>query len=61
METEIKQFMEYLSQEKKASKNTQVSYRRDLEQMAEYLRSQGIMETEKVTRTVLNSDRKSVV
>lgn len=46
METEIKQFMEYLSQEKKASKNTQVSYRRDLEQMAEYLRSQGIMETE---------------
>ena len=55
METEIKQFMEYLSQEKKASKNTQVSYRRDLEQMAEYLRSQGIMETEKVTRTVLNS------
>lgn len=55
METEIKQFMEYLSQEKKASKNTQVSYGRDLEQMAEYLRSQGIMETEKVTRTVLNS------
>ena len=55
METEIKQFMDYLSQERQASKNTQISYRRDLSQMELYLREQGITEAQKVTRTVLNS------
>ncbi len=55
METEIRQFMEYLSQERQASKNTQMSYRRDLNRMEEYLRQRGIVETEKVTKTVLNS------
>ena len=55
MEAEINEFMEYLSQERQASKNTQASYRRDLNQMEEYLREQGIVETEKVTKTVLNS------
>ena len=55
MEAEIREFMEYLSQERQASKNTQMSYRRDLDQMEEYLKEQGIVETKKVTRTLLNS------
>lgn len=55
MEAEIREFMEYLSRERQASKNTQMSYRRDLEQMEEYLKAQGIMEIRKVTRTLLNS------
>ena len=55
METEIRQFMEYLAQEKHASKNTQMSYRRDLSQMWEYLREQGITDPAKVTKTLLNS------
>ena len=37
METEIREFMEYMREEKKASHNTLVSYERDLNQMAEYL------------------------
>jgi len=55
MDAEIREFMEYLSQERQASKNTQVSYKRDLGQMEEYLREQGIVEPGKVTRTLLNS------
>lgn len=55
MELEIKEFMEYLAREKQASKNTQVSYGRDLSQMAEYLADKGILEPEKVTRTILDS------
>ena len=55
MELEIKEFTEYLAREKQASKNTQVSYGRDLSQMAEYLADNGILEPEKVTRTILNS------
>ena len=42
MELEIKEFTEYLAREKQASKNTQVSYGRDLSQMAEYLADNGI-------------------
>lgn len=55
METEIKEFMEYLSLKRKASKNTQMSYGRDLSQMEEYLKEQGITEPGKVTKTLLNS------
>ena len=55
MVSEINQFMEYLSDVKQASKNTQVSYRRDLNQMAAFLKDAGITEVGKVTRTSLNS------
>lgn len=55
MTEEIKQFITYLEDEKKMSKNTIISYRRDLMQMAEYLETQGICELEKVTKTSLNS------
>lgn len=55
MEAEIKEFIEYLSKERQASRNTQISYRRDLSQMEEYLRGKGIGSVEKVNRTILNS------
>lgn len=55
MKEEIKHFIEYLQQEKNASKNTQVSYGRDLMQMAEYMDKIGITEPGKVTKTALNS------
>ncbi len=55
MKEEIKHFIEYLQQEKHASKNTQVSYGRDLMRMAEYMEETGIMEPGKVTKTALNS------
>lgn len=52
---EIETFIGYLENVKKASRNTVLSYRRDLLQMASYLEGQGITEPEKVTRTSLNS------
>lgn len=55
MREEINRFIEYLEKEKKASKNTQVSYQRDLKQMADFLEYLGITEPVKVTRTALNS------
>ncbi len=55
MGEEIAAFITYLEQEKKASKNTVVSYRRDLMQMMAYLETQGIYDVSKVTRTSLNS------
>ena len=47
--------MIYLESEKGASANTQVSYQRDLNQMAEFLEEKGITEVTKVTKTALNS------
>ncbi|MFR4441350.1 MAG: site-specific tyrosine recombinase [Hungatella sp.] len=55
MVSEINAFMEYLSDVRQASKNTQVSYQRDLNQMAVFLEESGITEVKKVTRTSLNS------
>lgn len=52
---EIKKFIQYLSDVKHISGNTQVSYQRDLIQMAAFLEDKGIMDTGKVTKTVLNS------
>lgn len=55
MVMEIKQFVTYLRDVKKTSKNTEVSYQRDLMQMASYLEDQGIRDLDKVTKTSLNS------
>ena len=55
MKAEIVKFVEYLKEEKGASENTRVSYRRDLMQMAAYLEITGIAEPAKVTKTMLNS------
>ena len=55
MGTEIREFIAYMKEEKKASSNTLVSYERDLNQMADYLESRGITGVSKVTKTSLNS------
>ncbi len=52
---EIDAFTEYLVNIRKSSKNTVLSYRRDLLQLLSYLEKQGITELPKVTRTSLNS------
>ena len=54
MTTEIESFIHYLEDVKQSSKNTVVSYQRDLRQLKEYLERQGIEEPAKVTRTCLN-------
>lgn len=55
MVAEINEFARYLKEVRKTSKNTEISYRRDLFQMASYLEAQGITQVDKVTRTSLNS------
>lgn len=55
MKPDVKEFVAYLKNDKKASQNTIVSYQRDLLQLLEYLEANGITEVEKVTKTSLNS------
>lgn len=55
MVVEINHFIIYLREIKKTSKNTEVSYQRDLMQLASFLGQQGIIEVSKVTKTSLNS------
>ncbi|WP_077612154.1 site-specific tyrosine recombinase [Clostridium sp. Marseille-P2415] len=55
MVAEINHFIIYLREIKKTSKNTEVSYQRDLMQLASFLGQQGIREVDKVTKTSLNS------
>lgn len=55
MVVEINHFIIYLREIKKTSKNTEVSYQRDLMQLASFLGQQGIREVGKVTKTSLNS------
>ena len=55
MLVEIQNFITFIHQVKKASVNTEQSYRRDLLKMAEYLETQGITEASDVTRTSLQS------
>lgn len=55
MDEEIRCFIEYLEDERKASRNTVMSYHSDLEKMASYVRQQGVSAAGAVTPTVLNS------
>ncbi len=55
MVAEIDHFIIYLREIKRTSKNTEVSYHRDLMQLAAFLGQQGIVEVDKVTKTSLNS------
>lgn len=55
MTSEIKNFVNYLRDVKKTSRNTEVSYQRDLTQLAAFLEEKGITEVGKITRTSLNS------
>ena len=55
MRKEIQNFAGYLREVKKTSKNTEVSYQRDLLQLANFLEEKGIRQVDKVTGTSLNS------
>lgn len=55
MRTEIKEFADYLEKVRESSKNTVLSYTRDLQQLADFLEDQGIRDVSKITRTSLNS------
>lgn len=55
MTEEIGKFIEYLHTEKQTSKNTEVSYERDLKKMSEYLKWCGIECVEAVTPATLNA------
>lgn len=55
MEQEILDFIAYLHRVKKTSKNTELSYQRDLIKLSGYLENQGIVSVEKITATNLNS------
>ena len=55
MREEIQTFINYMEEEKHASKNTTLSYQRDLLKMADYLEENGITDCGKVTKTALNS------
>lgn len=51
MTSDIKDFVSYLRDVKKTSKNTEISYQRDLVQLSAFLKEKGITEVGKVTRT----------
>ena len=55
MREEIQTFINYMEEEKHASKNTTLSYQGDLLKMADYLEENGITDCGKVTKTALNS------
>lgn len=55
MGIEIQNFIQYLHQEKHASMNTEVSYKRDLLKLEKYLKEQNISSLTRVNTTNLNS------
>ncbi|OUO81299.1 site-specific tyrosine recombinase XerD [Blautia sp. An249] len=55
MESLIREFVSYLHKMKKTSRNTELSYQRDLKKMQGFLEQQGIQKAEEVTCTHLNS------
>lgn len=55
MEKEIDQFISYLHNTKKTSENTEMSYRRDLNKVSNYMREQGIRGVSEITVTHLHS------
>jgi integrase/recombinase XerD len=55
MDVELPLFIDYLKEDKNASKNTVSSYQRDLKRLNEYLEEHGIEDVQSVTTTSLNS------
>ena len=55
MEREIDNFISYLHNIKKTSNNTELSYKRDLGKVRQYLEENGITEVDEITEEVLNS------
>ena len=51
MTRDIMDFIEYIHNEKQTSKNTEVSYERDLRKLNEYLAGQNICDAAAVTET----------
>lgn len=49
MERAVEEFIDYIHNTKKASNNTEVSYRRDLKKVVEYFHDKGILEMSDVT------------
>ena len=55
MEEQIQAFIAYLHNVKGTSRNTELSYQRDLKKLESFLKLQGIGEVEQITATALNS------
>lgn len=55
MKCEIEEFIDYLHNTRGTSKNTEVSYERDLKKLEKYLTEGGFETAEQITSTVLNS------
>ena len=55
MDDEIRRFIMYLKDVKKASGNTVMSYHSDLTKMMNYVKQQGVDQADKVTATTLNA------
>ena len=55
MQREIEKFISYLHNIKKTSINTELSYKRDLGKLRQYLEEKGITDTDSVTSEVLGS------
>ena len=55
MTKDIENFIQYLHDVKQTSKNTELSYERDLRKMNNFLQEQGITTVSEVTATSLNS------
>ncbi len=55
MEREIQSFIAYLQNNKKTSLNTELSYKRDLNKMMQYMNKQGVFHTSEITKTHLTS------
>lgn len=55
MTKDIEKFIVYMRDVKQISKNTELSYERDLRKLSAFLQEQGITEVSKVTSTSLNS------
>ncbi len=55
MEEYLNMYVDYLKDVKKASGNTVMSYKRDIEKMIKYFSSQGITELKKINSTNMNS------
>lgn len=55
MEKEIASFILYLHNVKKTSENTEMSYKRDLAKVKNFMEEQGVVDVQKITVTNLNS------
>ena len=55
MKIAIQEFIDYLHNEKNTSLNTEISYKRDLKKLEEFLTEQGVEREEQISASLLNS------